>query len=241
MPLIDPVSWCDTPAAPLVAGEIELVLVLHHAPAALIPALAAILTPDERVVAGRYTAPAARERAVVSRAILRLLLAQHFGIAPQDLDIAADRHGKPLVDRPDATGRRLSFNVAHSGDLLLVGFSRDPVGVDIESVRAIPRLDAFARTVLGERERALHAALPEDRRLAHAYRIWVGKEALVKRSGEGIRRDFASFDLMEKDATFFIPQDGYIAAVAGQERAALRFRRIGDIGRLLGGQAHRSL
>ena len=233
MSLIDPVHWHEAPAGPLADGEIELVLAPHHVPAALVPALAAMLTPDERAAADRYAGAAARERAVVSRATLRLLLAQYLGRAPQDLDIAVDPHGKPFVRDSDTTGRPLAFNLSHAGGLLLFGASRAPIGVDIELVRPIPRLDAFVRTALGARERAVHAELPADRRVDHAYRVWVGKEALVKRSGEGIKRDFASFDLMEGDATIFVPRDGFVAAVAGHGTTALRFRRVADVGLLL--------
>ena len=232
-PPIYPVRWRDAPVGALVRDEIELVLAPHDAPAALMPALAALLTPLERAWADRYVGSVARERAIVSRATLRLLLAQYLGIAPRSLDIAVDCNGKPLVRHLDATGRPLAFNLAHAGGLLLFGFARQAVGVDIEPVRPIPRLDAFVRTALGERERAFHATLPAERRLDHAYRVWVGKEALVKRSGEGVRRDFASFDLIEKEATIFVPEDGFVAAVAGENRGALRFRRVMNTRHLL--------
>lgn len=234
-PSIDPVRWCDAPmpAGPFADGVIELILAPHAAPAALMPALAALLTPDEHAAAARHRAPDARNRAIVSRALLRLLLARYLGAAPQGLTIATDDQGKPFVRDPDATGRPLAFNLAHAGDLLLFGFARAAIGVDIEPVRPIPRLDAFVRTALGAGERALHAARPEEERLDHAFRIWVGKEALVKRSGEGIRRDFAAFDLTDGDARIFVPQDGYIAAVSCDGLATLRFRRTGHIERLL--------
>lgn len=232
-PAIDPVRWCDAmPAGPLADDVIELVLASHDAPAALMPALAALLTPEERTAAGRHRAPGARESAIVSRSLLRLLLARYVGAAPQDLTIATDALGKPFAHDRDATGRPLAFNLAHAGGLLLFGFARTAIGVDIEPVRPIPRLGAFVRTALGERERALHAALPEEERLDHAIRVWVGKEALVKRSGEGIRRDFAAFDLTEGDVTIFVPQDGHAAAVAGERTATLRFRHVVDIERL---------
>ena len=240
LPLTRPVPWCDAPAGKLADGDIELVIAPHAASAALMPALAALLTPDERAAAERHGGAAARERAVLSRAALRLLLAQYLGIAPQSLEIATDRHGKPFVRDCDATDRPVAFNLSHAGGLLLFGFSRTPLGIDIEAVAPIPRLDAFVRTALGAREQAFHATLPVGQRLDHAYRIWVGKEALVKLSGAGIRRDFASFDLTDGDATIFVPQDGFVAAVAGGRAPNLRFRRVADIGRLLsdsGGQA----
>lgn len=233
-PSIDPVCWCDAmPAGPLADGVIELVLAPHDAPPALMPALAALLTPDEHAAAARHRANGACERAIVSRSLLRLLLAQYLGTAPQGLAIATDGLGKPFVHDRDATGRPLAFNLAHAGGLLLFGFARAAVGVDIEPVRPIPRLDTFVRTALGARERARHDMLTEHERLDHACRVWVGKEALVKRSGEGIRRDFAAFDLANGDARIFVPQDGYIAAVSSEGCPALRFLRVGGLEQLL--------
>lgn len=231
--LIDPVPWDDAPAGPLADGEIELVLAPHHAPVALMPALTAMLTPDERAAAGRHGKPAARDQAILSRATLRLLLARYLRIAPQDLNVAVDAHGKPFLRDSDISGHPLAFSLSHAGGLLLFGFSRAPIGVDLEPLEPIPRLDAFVRMTFSERERAIHAALPADQRPGHAYRVWVGKEAVVKRSGEGIRRDFASFDLAEEDVTTFAPRDGFVAAVAGRGTATLRFRRVADVALLL--------
>lgn len=238
------VVWRDLPAGgtralvdSLADDEAELLLAPAWAPATAMPALAAFLAPGERAAFGRYASPEARDRAILSRAVLRLVLARHVGLPPETLDIAAAEGGKPFLRNDDAAGGRLAFNLSHTRDLILCAVARAPVGVDIEGIASIPDLAAFSRVVLGETERAAFAALPAERRLDHVCRIWVCKEALAKKSGEGIRRDFAGFDLRDDTDSalaLFTPQAGHIAAVAtSPDVTVLRFLRISGIGDLL--------
>lgn len=235
------VSWNDrvSPDRRLGDGDVELILTPHWAPAAAMPQLLGLLAPDDRKLIERYAEPEARDRAIASRAVLRLLLAQHLGLPPAALEIAPTAHGKPLVRDRDPKGRSVAFNLSHTDDLLLFGFARAPIGVDIERIAPIPDLDAFARLALSDRERAACAALPVERRLNEVYRHWVAKEAIAKRSGEGLRRNFSKINLSSEQGepglgvTLFVPQDGTVAAFAAPEHAIPRFHRIFDLSDLL--------
>ena len=237
------VSWGHqvSPSERLTDDDIELILTPHWAPATVMPRLLALLTAEERSALARNAKPEMRDRAIVSRAVLRLLLAQHLARAPALLEITTETQGKPVMRNDDGRGRAIAFNVSHTEDLLLFGFARAPVGVDIEQIAPIPDLDAFARLVLSPRERAACAELSAEGRLDHVYRVWVAKEALAKRSGEGLGRDVPKIDLSSQQdqpdtgVTLFTPQDGFIAAFAGAVRAVPRFRRISDLTALLDG------
>ena len=99
------------PAVSLPGHEAELVLVSHQASPETLRALVSLLTDDERAAAERHRMPAACDRAIVSRAALRLLLSRHAGVAPHALDILAEPNGKPFVRNRDAAGGATAFNL----------------------------------------------------------------------------------------------------------------------------------
>lgn len=76
----------------------------------------------------------------------------------------------------------LHFNLSHSGSFALCALSDEPVGVDIEAVR--PRREGLARRILSPGEFAWyegHGASAEA-----LLTLWTRKEALCKRSGQGL-------------------------------------------------------
>src|SRR3954465_16020041 len=102
--------------------------------------LAGVLAADELLRAGRMRAEEQRRRAIVTRAVLRQLLARETGRKPEELVFAAGPHGKPRLDDTGAGGR---FNMSHSGGRALIAIGRDAeVGVDLEEIR--PRIDMKA-------------------------------------------------------------------------------------------------
>ena len=87
-------------------------------------------------------------------------------------------HGKPsIVGRPD-----IHFNLSHCREGVLCMVSNHPVGVDIESIREYK--ESLARYTMNDEEMAtiLHADRPD----VAFTRFWTQKEAVLKRSGQGI-------------------------------------------------------
>jgi 4'-phosphopantetheinyl transferase len=106
--------------------------------------------------------------------------------------IAAAPSGKPRL--ADESVGRLRFNVAHSEDLVLCALTLDnEVGVDVERVREETDCDGIARRFFAPREaRGLASLEPTARREAF-FACWTRKEAIVKATGEGLRRALDSF------------------------------------------------
>jgi 4'-phosphopantetheinyl transferase len=138
----------------------------------------------------QYRLPGDRLRFALSRLVLRHLLAQHLQCEPQALRIEADVHGKPhLVD-----GGGLHFNLSHAAQYALIALSTaGPVGVDIERVRNQPSADLQGS--LTPEERA-YCASRARARLAAFFRIWCGKEAVLKALGVGIARHLDSVSVI---------------------------------------------
>jgi len=149
--------------------------------------LAAYLSSDEAARAGRFVLARDRDRFVVGRAFLRLLLAGYVGARAQDLSVTPGPHGKPSLIGP---GAGLSFNLAHSGDLAVcaVAWSGGAVGVDVEHVKPMPDAQGIAQMILSPGELDWLESLPEPHRLRRLYEIWTCKEAVLKAYGCGLDR-----------------------------------------------------
>ena len=83
---------------------------------ASIDAIAACLSSVERARAARFGTAMLRNRWIVGRATLRLLLGSATGVDPADIRIARGVRGRPELVGP----RRLDFNVSHTGGIALI-------------------------------------------------------------------------------------------------------------------------
>jgi len=167
-----------------------------------------ILSDSERRNAGTLRAAVHRRRSVVSRALLRVLLSRYTGIEPQRLAIERGKHGKPHVN----AGHCLEFNVAHSRDRVLYGFSTRPLGVDIEAIVRRTDLSSVATHFFSPSERHALGLLQPGKYERIFYRIWTAKEAYLKALGDGLTVPLDSFSvLLVADSS---------CAVVDDERAA---------------------
>ena len=130
-------------------------------------------------------------------------------------------NGKPYFDcslLPSGKSDDIFFNLSHSGEMVMCAIAHKPVGCDIQKmdkdVFKIARrcyAEGEKNYVLGKyaadefEDADLRDIIPEleikginDR----FYRIWVMKEAYTKLSGEGIQRDFRSFDVLDVPGHF---------------------------------------
>lgn len=101
----------------------------------------------------------------------------------------------PPFSKPRLASDGADFSVSHSGGFVLVAVGVGVrVGVDVEAAPFEAfRSAALRRRMLTPAEHDRLARVPTDARLPHLARVWTAKEALVKASGEGLRRDFRRF------------------------------------------------
>jgi 4'-phosphopantetheinyl transferase len=155
--------------------------------------LAAILSSAERDRAAEYGLDAPRQRFIVTRAALRMLLGQYLGWPASDIELDHDPHGKPRL-AAGSMARDLRFNVAHSANLALIAVTRgSEVGVDAERVRRVKHADHIARRYFHPAEMQAVVSASPAARDAVFMRCWTGKEAVLKAIGTGITGSLASF------------------------------------------------
>src|SRR5205809_4227255 len=87
------------------------------------------LPSEERNRSARFRFEPDRRRFVVAHGVLRDRLGRYLGTDPGQIRFVYNAFGKPEL-HPEF-GSRLTFNLAHSGDLALIAIARDAwVGVD---------------------------------------------------------------------------------------------------------------
>ena len=171
-------------------GEVKLWWTSVQGSESLVESLQALLDEDELQRAARFRVEAARRRFVTARAMLRLILARSTGIPPEQLTFAFGEHGKPRLE----TGGPC-FNLAHSGDTVVIAVARDHVGVDVEELRVLPNADRLARRICTPSELDTLGSLPEAERDPALLRLWTCKEAVLKALGSGIGGGLRSVEI----------------------------------------------
>lgn len=132
---------------------------------------------------------------ILCRAALRANLCAQHDLENSDLRIYAERN-----EKPSATVRNepipIEFNVSHSYDHGLVAFARrGRIGVDIEDHLCRPNIDEILYSVFSIQEQRLLRQTSEPLRRQLFFRLWTYKEALIKATGEGFRRDTSAFSI----------------------------------------------
>ncbi len=186
-------NWETAPVPPaLGAGEVHVWRVhLGIAGACGDPPDEAALAAEERERASSYPAGEPRRRFLTSRARLRSLLSGYLGAAPREVRLAYGEQGKPSLREPAAD---LTFNLSHSGDLLLLAFGRGrELGIDVERTGRDVAWERVARRFFERRELEALRSLPAAERRAAFFRCWTRKEAFVKATGRGVTQGLRSF------------------------------------------------
>jgi 4'-phosphopantetheinyl transferase len=209
-------SWTSAPGhPPLALGAIHLWRIRTNARGAAVDRVLADLAPHERDRAARMQNPRRHDQYVRAAAGLRAVLARYLGEAPDRIAFRYGPWGKPGLasDAPP-----IAFNLTTTESLALVAVGRGAgpeaeVGIDCEWIRPRRGLAGVAARLFGPQVRDALLVLPETERLDAFYRAWTALEADAKTDGRGLLRAPVP-GALRPTVTHFIPESGYIAAVA---------------------------
>ena len=168
------VAWHTSDALPALGeNEVQVFRFRLDATPEETARLEQLLDPSERERAGRFCFPADRDRYIVGRGTLALVAGTEGGTAQPARRIGYEAAGKPrLLDH------QLHFNLAHSGGLALMAWSRRyPVGVDVERVRSI-EIDNISGRYFTPDEQRLLAISPSGglTRLDAFFQVWTPRK-----------------------------------------------------------------
>lgn len=217
--MLAPTPWSKNPPPfTLEQGEAHIWRIPLEFPKAIELAAHAHLSKDELERTHRYVFEKHQRRFAIGRAAQRLILAQYLPLSAANLVFKKGEHGKPYLADID-----FEFNVSNTHELALVAlYKGKSVGVDIEYKRKLTHGESIAR----------HHFSPEEcRKLSTAqgsawaesfFNCWTRKEAFIKVTGEGLKRDLSSFEvslLPHEDAQLHRVDDDHHPQARWQMRA----------------------
>jgi 4'-phosphopantetheinyl transferase len=146
------------------------------------------LSPGERDRYHRYRRDADRAMFLLGRVMARALVGRALGVAPLEWTWREGVYGRPEVEAADsAGGRACSFNLAHSGGLVVCGLAETAaVGVDVEDRGRVAVDRRVVRRFCAPREIADIESRGETGWHDRFLEYWTLKEAYLKARGVGI-------------------------------------------------------
>jgi 4'-phosphopantetheinyl transferase len=180
-----------------------------------------VLSAAERERAERLLHPDRAEAFRNRHAALRAILAARIGCHPGALAFSTGPSGKPTARGPDGT-ERIPFSLSDSGSIAVIAVAdHDAIGIDVEGIRSVNRLEALAARYFAEPETRALLALDPALRSTAFLRCWTRKEAVMKAHGAGLALG------LRRVATGFATDEPRHVDVDGQ-RYWLRDINLGD-------------
>jgi len=141
------------------------------------------LSPDEEEKARSFRFEKDRDRYIVARNSLRIIIGNYLDIKPDQIRFSYNKYGKPFLDNGN---QELRFNLSHSRDIALIAVtSGAEVGVDVEYLDDELDVMTLANTILSETETSMLEKLPADSQTKTFFKAWTRKEAFLKALGKG--------------------------------------------------------
>ena len=150
-----------------------------------------------------YKFPVDQQRSLMGQLIVRRFYAAMFKLKWQDIEFEYNEHAKPrLKSYPQHY-----FNISHSGNWVVVAFSDQEVGLDIEKVKGDRRHIAdrfFTESELKD----LKSIKDDQQQQLYFYQLWTLKESYMKAIGKGISMSLDSFAFAKENDKFKLAFSG---------------------------------
>lgn len=148
-----------------------------------------LLSAEEQGRAERFRRIADRHNFIAAHSGLRLLVAAALDRRPHAIRMAQTSAGKPwLIDLA------MEFNLSHANNIVLIALASGiPVGIDVETPRALLDREAITKRFLHPGEAADLAQVSGDEAELAFFRCWTRKEAVAKALGLGLSLPLDSY------------------------------------------------
>ncbi len=128
-------------------------------------------------------------RFLASHVGTRILLSTQLGIPYDQVRIGIGHFGKKYC----INSSELHFNISHSGDYVVLAFSRYSVGVDVERICSNHYYPEVLKLLS---ERTQQSYKESDDKLLTFFKIWTGLESFTKLEGIGLTGAINSFSII---------------------------------------------
>ena len=165
-----------------------------------------LLSKDEIRRASSFRFARDRNRFVLAHGIVRSILSRYLSMAPADLAIRRADSGRPHLESTGG-GEDVQFSMSHTEDRVAVAIARDmDVGVDIERIREVQRMDSILARCLSEQALLEVMAMSAEERRQAFFTWWTANEALLKAREKGMGSLSEGLDIIPENGRI-IPND----------------------------------
>ena len=153
-----------------------------------------VLSSDEALRYARFHFDKDRQQFLLTRALIRDVLARYVGTEPSALVFTQNEYGKPVLAEPITCS--VAFSLSHTQGLSVcaVAWNR-MIGVDVERLDRTNCHPEIATRFFAPTEAAYLGRLEGEQRRLEFLRLWTLKEAFVKARGKGLSIPLNSFTI----------------------------------------------
>ena len=152
-----------------------------------------LLNADELKKAYGHFSNELAQKFVITRALLKKILAKYIKVFPWEINFKASCYGKPQISI--FLNKNIYFNLSHSNNLAVCIVSNfDNIGIDIEYIEPMNNGLKLAKNFFSQNEYSNLLANPESVE-KNFYRIWTKKESILKSIGCGLVIPLNSFSV----------------------------------------------
>jgi 4'-phosphopantetheinyl transferase len=211
------ISSCDF----LPHDRVDIWGITIHSNLYLLDKFSALLNAEELIRANRYLHAHDRNRFIISRGALRILLGKYLNIKPSLVKFEKGENKKPYIKNAP-----VFYNISHSGDQIMLAVSSSEIGIDVELVDPSFEFKDVVNEYFGQDEASF---IEEKQSAGRFFMLWTRKEAFTKATGKGLDNYIKWIPSMDgvqsaegnlvsafQDirVTTFIPTEQYIASIA---------------------------
>lgn len=168
-------------------SSVDVVLVIIYTESLKVSELSLYLKQEELLKSEYYKSITAQINYVTSRAVLNVSLGYILEQKIEDLEILRDQNYKPYV----INELGLKFNISHTEGMVLIAFSHQEVGLDVEKINYSFNFNNINESCFRQKE---IVAIKNNTKTFFNY--WTCKEAYLKCSGTGLLRDLKEIEIL---------------------------------------------
>ena len=153
------------------------------------------IDPARREAVLRYKSENVRRLSVAAGLLLAEAVKEELGLDPDEIEVETRENGKPYIKGHED----FHYNLSHSGEMAVIAYGDEPVGVDVEQVK-YKRHDAdVAQRFFTEKEARyiLDGGDYDEAAAERFFRVWTRKESYLKLLGFGLMKELKSFDVTD--------------------------------------------
>ena len=179
-------------------NEIHVWLAELDQPQNVVDRFLGYLNWNEKKRISKFKTETLKKKQIVSKGLLKLLIAKYLNTEPQTVEFESNEYGKPFIS-PAINPINLKFNISHSNRLGLYAFTTDhALGVDVEKIQELENIYDLVDLCMSDFEKRWFLKLSPGIKTDVFYKFWTVKEAFIKAVGTGFSFPLANVELKIK-------------------------------------------